>query len=95
MDHGDRLSFLDRPVPPQFQVRRIAVAPGTQRAVSEGEWADALVVVERGTIELECLDGARRSFGSGDVLCLRRLPLRLLRNRGRRPVLVTAISRRR
>jgi hypothetical protein len=32
---------------------------------------------------------------SRDVLCLRRLPLRRLRNRGRLPVLLTAISRRR
>jgi hypothetical protein len=95
MEHGDRLSFLDRRVPPRFQVRRIAVAPGAERAVQEGEWDDALVVIERGTIELECLNGARRSFGSGDILCLCRLPLRLLRNRGRSPVLVSAISRRR
>jgi hypothetical protein len=95
MGHGDRLSFLDRRVPPGFQVRQIAVAPGAERTVQEGEWADALVVVERGTIELECRNGARRSFGSGDVLCLRRLRLRLLRNRGHGPVLVIAISRRR
>jgi hypothetical protein len=52
-------------------------------------------VVERGSIELECRDGARGSFGSGTVLCLCRLPLRLLRNRGRGRVLITAISRRR
>jgi hypothetical protein len=95
MDHGDRLCFLDRRVPPQFQVRQIAVPPGAERAVHEGEWANALVVVERGSIELECHNGARRSFGSGDMLCLRRLPLRLLRNRGHSPVLLTAISRRR
>ena len=95
MDHGDRLLFLDRRVPPGFQVRQIAVAPGAERAVQESEWADALLVVERGTIELECRNGARRSFGSGDILCLRRLPLRLLRNRGHSPVLVIALSRRR
>jgi hypothetical protein len=39
--------------------------------------------------------GCRRSFGSGDVLCLRRLSLRLPRNRGHGPVLLTAVSRRR
>jgi quercetin dioxygenase-like cupin family protein len=95
MDHGDRLLFLDRRVPPQFQVRQLAVPPGGERAVHEGEWADSLLVVEHGTIELECRNGARRSFGSGDILCLRRLRLRLLRNRGHSPVLVIAISRRR
>lgn len=95
MDHGERLSFPDRRVPPQFQVRQIVVPPGAERAVQEGEWADALVVVEDGRIELECLDGARCSFGNGDVLCLRRLRLGLLRNRGHRPVLLIAISRRR
>jgi quercetin dioxygenase-like cupin family protein len=95
MDHGERLSFLDRRVPPQFQVRRIAVPPGAERPVGEAAWDDALVVVERGQLELESLNGARRSFGSGDVLCLRRLSLRLLRNRGHGPVLLTAVSRRR
>jgi hypothetical protein len=95
MDHGDGRSFLGRRVPPGFQVRQLAVAPGAKRPVQEGEWADALLVVERGTIELECRNGARRSFGSGDILCLRRLPLRLLRNRGHSPVLVIALSRRR
>ena len=95
MDHGDRLSFLGRWVPPKFQVRQVVVPPSAERTVQEGEWADALVVVERGEIEIECRNGARRSFGSGDVLCLRRLPVRLLRNRGHGPVLLTAISRRR
>jgi hypothetical protein len=95
MDDDNRLCFLDRRVPPQFQVRQIVVPPAAERTVQEGEWAHALVVVEHGSIELECLNGARRSFGSGDVLCLRRLPLRRLRNRGRLPVLLTAISRRR
>ena len=95
MDLGERLSFLDRRVPPQFQVRQIAVPPDAERTVQQGEWADALLVVERGRVEVECLDGARGSFGRGDVLCLRRLSLRLLRNRGRGPVLLIAISRRR
>jgi hypothetical protein len=95
MDHDDRLWFLDRRVSPQFEIRQLAVPPRSIRAFPQAEWADSLVVVEHGSIELECLNGARRSFGSGDVLCLRRLPLRLLRNRGRLPVLLTAISRRR
>jgi hypothetical protein len=34
----------------------------------ETDWQDAIVVVERGEIEVECLGGRRRRFESGDVL---------------------------
>jgi hypothetical protein len=87
MDHDDRLCFLDRRVPPQFRSGRSRSRPAP--------YGPSIRLSEHGSIELECLSGARRSFGSGDVLCLRRLPLRLLRNRGHGPVLLTAISRRR
>jgi hypothetical protein len=57
-------------------------------------WRGALVVVERGELELECLDGRRERFGRGDVLCLTGVRLRALRNPGHRAVLLVAVSRR-
>ncbi|MBA2533395.1 MAG: hypothetical protein H0V21_00120 [Rubrobacter sp.] len=54
----------------------------------------ALVVVERGEIELECERGTRRRFGRGSVLWVSGLPLRALRNSGRGPALLVAVSRR-
>jgi len=92
---GDQVSFLERPLPPAFELRAVAVAPGCERAYQEAEWRDSLVVVERGEIELQCRHGYRRRFGRGDVLWLVGLPLRTLHNRGHEPALVVAVSRRR
>jgi hypothetical protein len=88
------LSFLGRPLPPAFELRVVAIAPGRARAYHEGEWRDALVFVERGEIELESACGSPR-FARGDVLWLIGLPLRALKNPGREPALLVAISRRR
>jgi hypothetical protein len=79
---GERLSFIDRPLPPSFELRVVAVAPGHERSYDEAEWRGALVVVERGEIELECLAGNRLSCGVGSVLWLVGLPLRALHNHG-------------
>jgi predicted dithiol-disulfide oxidoreductase (DUF899 family) len=82
-------------LPPGFAFRTIAVAPGGRRAYDEAEWRDALVVVEHGEIELECLSGRRRRFARGDLLWLTGLPLRALHNSGTEPALLAAISRQR
>jgi hypothetical protein len=92
---ADRLSFLGRCLPPAFELRAISVAPGAERVYDEAEWRDALVVVERGEIELECAAGGRMRVRHGAVLWLVGLPLRALHNRGAEPALVIAVSRRR
>ncbi len=95
MDGGrEPLSFLGRPLAPAFELRVVAVAPGDTRAYDEAEWRDALVVVERGEIELECVSGTCRRFDHGDMLCLIGLPLRALHNRGGEPAVLVAVSRR-
>jgi quercetin dioxygenase-like cupin family protein len=88
-------SLLDRPLPPAFDVRQVVIAPGSDFLYHEDTWRDALVVVERGEIELVCISGAHRRFLAGDVLCLAGLPLRSLRNRGADAVVLSAVSRRR
>jgi hypothetical protein len=92
---ADRLSFLGRRLPPEWELRAVSVAPGGQRPYDEDEWRDALVVVERGEIELECCAGGLRRFGPGSILWLFGLPLRALHNRGAESALVVAVSRRR
>jgi len=89
-----RRSFLGRRLPPSLQLRVVAVAPGHARAYDDAEWRDAIVVVEGGEIELEWLGGSRRRFGHGEVLWLDGLRLRALRNRGRDPAVLVAVSRR-
>jgi quercetin dioxygenase-like cupin family protein len=90
---GERLSFLGRQVGPACVVREVVVAPGSERPYREAEWRDALVIVERGEIEVEALCGDRWSFASGAVLWLVGLPLRVLRNHGPEAVLIVAVSR--
>jgi hypothetical protein len=89
------LSFLDRPLPPAFELRTFVVAPGGERPYDGADWHDALVVVERGEIELAWSDRRRRRFARGAVLWLSDVPLRALRNRGREPAVLVAVSRRR
>jgi hypothetical protein len=93
-DH-DPVSFLESLLEPAFEKRVISVASGDYRAYDEGEWQGAIVVVERGEIELESTSGNRRAFRSGGVLWLAGLPLRALHNRGREDAVLVAVSRRR
>ena len=92
---GGRPSFLGRPVPDAYGVRRVVVAPGAARLFDEAEWRDAIVTIESGKLELECRSGRRCLFRRGDVLWLVGLPLRALHNRGRAPAVLVAVSRRR
>jgi quercetin dioxygenase-like cupin family protein len=78
-----------------FDLREVAVAPGAERDYDAAEWADALVVVARGEIELEGRCGVRRRFARGDVIFLVGLNLRVLRNDGDEPAVLLAVSRRR
>jgi hypothetical protein len=80
--------------PPGFAVRAVPVEAGCERAYDEAEWRDAIVVVARGEIELECLGGDCARFDSGSVLWLVGLPLRTLRACGAEPALLVAVSRR-
>lgn len=79
---------------PSFDVRRIVVEPGGSRVHDAAEWRGAIVLLERGRIELVCSDGDHRAFRRGDVLWLDGLPVRALRNPGPEPAVLLAISRR-
>jgi 8-oxo-dGTP pyrophosphatase MutT (NUDIX family) len=92
-----RLSDVDLlrgPLPPWSERRVITLASGEARPYLEADWRDSLVIIERGTIDIECLAGSHRAFGPGDLLWLVGLPLRTLRNLGPGPTVLVAISRR-
>jgi hypothetical protein len=76
-----------------FDVRVVEVPPGAERGYDETEWRDALVVVDRGEIVLECRGGDRPRFAGGAVLWLGGLPIRALRNPGPVPAVLVAVSR--
>ena len=79
--------------PPHLVVRSVTLAAGCERPYEQSEWADAIVLVQQGEIELECLGGTRSCFGTGALLCFDSLPLRTLRNAGGEPALLIAVSR--
>jgi len=86
------LSFAE-PLPPAFRRTVTVLQPATSRPYNETEWRDALVVVEKGEMEVECLAGGRRAFREGDVLFLSGLSLRAMHNRGAEPAVLVAVSR--
>ena len=81
------------PLPPSFDRLRITLAPGTARLTEAAEWIDCLVMVEGGTVEVECAGGSRHSFSAGDMLALDCLPVRALRNVGVGEVRLLAVRR--
>jgi len=91
----ERLSFLGRRLPSWVELRIVVVAPGHTLPYDQAAWRDAIVVVEDGALELECLGGSRQRLVRGDLLWLTRLPLRALHNPGRDPAVLTVVSRRR
>ena len=71
----------------------ITLAPGTSRPFNEADWADALVVLKCGELELEALSSCRVRLQPGAIFWLAGLPLRCLHNVGRDPAVLVAISR--
>jgi hypothetical protein len=69
------------------------VGPGPARAYDAREWRDAIVMVERGEIEVEGRAGGRARFGPGAVVALDDLPLRALRSIGPDAALLVAVRR--
>ena len=81
-------------VPPGFEVHTVSLEPGCDRIYHEREWLDAIVVVGRGEIEVECRGGTRQRLAAGDVLWFAGLPLRVIRNHGADEAVLVTFSRR-
>ncbi len=91
--NGGRPCLLARALSASFEARVVTVPRGRARLYDPAEWRDAIVVIARGAVELEFLDGRRCRFGRGSVLWLAGLPLRALGNGGRSPAVLIAVSR--
>lgn len=81
------------PLPPAFDRLRITLEPGAGRLTEPMAWRDCLVLVEHGTVEVECEGGSRRSFAAGEMLALECLPVRALRNHGPAEARLLAVRR--
>ena len=84
----------DRLLPAAFARRETVLSPGDRRVYDEAEWDDALVIVKRGELDIECTAGGRMRFVAGDMLWLTGLPLRALENAGAEPAVLVSVSRR-
>jgi quercetin dioxygenase-like cupin family protein len=89
----ERLSFLGRRLPSWVEMRVVVVAPGHRLAFDQADWRDAVVVVEGGALDLECLGGRRQRFVRGDLLSLHGMSLRALHNPGHEPAVLAVVSR--
>ncbi|MDR7170008.1 mannose-6-phosphate isomerase-like protein (cupin superfamily) [Nocardia kruczakiae] len=78
------------------RVRRwsVVLQPGDALDYVAADWADTLVVVSSGELELECRSGRRARFAAGAVLALAAVPVRRLRNTGPEPLVLSAVARR-
>lgn len=89
----DGLPLFAVPPPDGFVRRVVVVAPHTSRPYRAAEWDDALVVVQRGALTVEGLDGSGHELACGDVLWLADVPARALRNDGDEPAVLVAVAR--
>lgn len=94
-DDAELIGLLTRPkLPATFERRQLTLAPGAEQPADPVAWADALVLVEQGRLEVECRARGRYTFVAGDLLVLGWLPLRTLHNPGDVPVQLVAVRRR-
>jgi hypothetical protein len=76
----------------RFAQRRVLITSGVPHVYEPRDWEAALVVVERGQLELEWSEGARLRFEPGDTLCLVGLDLCALHCASPYPTLLLAVS---
>lgn len=93
MDDPQRISFLGARCPRGFRVETLALRAGDAIDCRPADWADSLVVVECGRLEVECRGGARARFDEGAVLAFAGVELRQLRNPSSGPLLLSVLSR--
>jgi hypothetical protein len=90
-DESARRALVHGPLAEGFSRRVFRLAPGD--GVDADRLVGALVIVERGVLELVCQAGTCGRFGRGSMIPLAGLPLVHLRNAGRGPVVLVAVSR--
>ncbi|MBA4170927.1 MAG: hypothetical protein H0X68_11050, partial [Chloroflexi bacterium] len=78
-------------LPPTFTRWRVTLPPGSARLTRAHSWTGVLVLIEQGSLEVECMAGGRQTFKRGDLLALGWLPLRTLHNPGPSPTMLLAM----
>jgi hypothetical protein len=73
----------------------LVVQPGDAVDVVPSEWADSLVIVLAGELDVQCHSGQRARFPAGAILTLAGLPVRTLHNPRSEPLVLYAVTRNR
>lgn len=93
MSDAERVSFLGTGCPKGLRLRTLTLQPRDGLDYVPDDWADTMVVVERGELELECHSGTLVWFTQGAILVFAGLGLRRIRNAGGTPLVLSALSR--
>jgi hypothetical protein len=93
MTPDEGAAFFREPLADGFSRRVFRVASGLELGLEPARLLDAIVVVERGELELECLAGTRRRFGRGTMIPPSQLPVSHLRSVGSDPLVLVVVSR--
>jgi hypothetical protein len=80
-------------LPDGFSKRVLRVAPGLALGLKPGRLPDAIVVVERGELELVCRAGTCRRFGRGAMFPTAGLSFSHLRSLGPGHLVLVVVSR--
>lgn len=89
------VSLFPWPEPgPAFVRHPVAIPPGQSLVHHEGEWRDALVMLQEGGIEWESVGGSCCRLRPGAAFWLTGLQLRAVHNTGRAPAVLVAVRRR-
>ncbi len=78
---------------PRFRRRVVTIPPAHTLPFVAADWADALVTITRGEVDLCSAMGARRRFAAGAILVLAGLSVQALHNPGLEDVVLVAVSR--
>jgi hypothetical protein len=77
-----------------FERWHVDIPPLAERATDSTEWADAIVLVEQGSVDVVCAGGGHRLFGIGCLVALGWLPVTTLRNPTTEMTRLLAVRRR-
>lgn len=80
-------------LPPSIGRWQVVIGVGEVLAAHESDWIGALVLVERGTLRVECRAGGTETFGPGSLVALECLPLHRLGGVGGDEVRLLAVRR--
>jgi hypothetical protein len=81
------------PLPPGVRRRSLVIPAGSLHAYRPSDWKEAIVMVQRREIELECAGQPPRRFGRGDLLWLGGPGPGALRNRGPGQAVLVVVSK--